>query len=76
VRDVLLESLGIDPSPSLRELERRILQQDPTLVPAPSVGRPRLHAVGPERAVRQGIVRWSSPCTSPHLPVRRLRIAA
>ena len=76
VRDVLLEDLGIEPSPSLRELERRILQQDPTLVVTAPKRRPRLHAVGGERAVRQGIVRWSSPCTSPQLPVRRLRIAA
>ena len=76
VRDVLRDSLGIDPSPSLRELERRILQQDPTLVVVAAEHRPRLRAVGGERAVRQGIVRWSSPCTSPHLPVRRLRIAA
>jgi DNA-binding SARP family transcriptional activator len=76
VRDVLLDSLGIDPSPSLRDLERRILQQDPTLVLAAQERRPRLHAVGGERAVRQGVVRWSSPCSSPHLAVRQLRIAA
>lgn len=30
-RERLVESLGIDPSPELRELEDRILQQDPTL---------------------------------------------
>jgi DNA-binding SARP family transcriptional activator len=76
VREVLLEDLGIEPSRSLRELERRILQQDPTLLVTASRPRPPLHAVGRERAVRQGIVRWSTPCPSPPLPTPRLRIAA
>ncbi len=31
-RDHLLDELGIEPSPELRELERRILQQDPELL--------------------------------------------
>lgn len=30
-REVLVEELGLDPSPALRELENRILAQDPTL---------------------------------------------
>jgi DNA-binding SARP family transcriptional activator len=30
---MLATELGIEPSPELRELERRMLQQDPTLVP-------------------------------------------
>ena len=30
-REMLGEELGIDPSPALRELERRILQHDPAL---------------------------------------------
>lgn len=33
-RDALVEQLGVDPGPALRELERRILDQDPTLDPA------------------------------------------
>src|SRR5439155_15102854 len=33
-RDLLVEELGIDPSPELQELERQILKQDPAL-PAP-----------------------------------------
>jgi class 3 adenylate cyclase/DNA-binding SARP family transcriptional activator/tetratricopeptide (TPR) repeat protein len=37
-RHALVEELGIDPSPALLELERRILQQDPALIP---VARPR-----------------------------------
>jgi DNA-binding SARP family transcriptional activator/pimeloyl-ACP methyl ester carboxylesterase len=35
-RRVLSEELGIDPSPALRDLERRVLQQDPALAPAPA----------------------------------------
>ena len=34
-RYALVEELGIDPSPALVELERQILQQDPTLLPSP-----------------------------------------
>jgi predicted ATPase/DNA-binding SARP family transcriptional activator len=33
IRDRLVEELGIDPSATLRELESRMLTQDPTLVP-------------------------------------------
>jgi predicted ATPase/DNA-binding SARP family transcriptional activator len=34
-RRLLVDGLGLDPSPELRELERRILEQDPTLSAAP-----------------------------------------
>ena len=34
VRDRLLDELGIDPGPALRELQARILAQDPSLVAA------------------------------------------
>lgn len=34
IRDRLVEGLGIDPGATLRELEARILIQDPTLAPA------------------------------------------
>ena len=39
IRDRLVEELGIDPSPALRDLEVRILDQDPSLraVPAPPI---------------------------------------
>ena len=37
-RSVLVEELGIDPSPSLQDLEKAILRQDPLLEP-PSAGR-------------------------------------
>ena len=43
-RRVLVEELGIEPSPELRELEQAILRQDPALVvappPAAAAGRP------------------------------------
>ncbi len=39
LRDTLRDELGIDPSPKLVDLERRILQQDPTLeAPSPPAG--------------------------------------
>lgn len=44
-RRVLVEELGIEPSSELRELERAILRQDPSLGSAPSV--PRLPAALP-----------------------------
>src|SRR5262249_22205161 len=35
-REELVEGLGLEPGQELRELERRILRQDPTLLPAAS----------------------------------------
>ena len=47
-RHALVEGLGIDPSPGLQELERRILRQDPTLLTAePDPARPERAAVDP-----------------------------
>ncbi|HKD94123.1 MAG TPA: BTAD domain-containing putative transcriptional regulator [Gaiellaceae bacterium] len=37
-RETLADELGIDPSPELRELERAILRQDPSLRPASAAG--------------------------------------
>ncbi len=55
VRRALADELGIDPSPALRELERRILQQDPSLDhvgPAePQPPRARAAARAPQPAV-------------------------
>jgi predicted ATPase/DNA-binding SARP family transcriptional activator len=41
-RETLADELGIDPSPELRELERAILRQDPSLLPAVAGGDLRL----------------------------------
>jgi YVTN family beta-propeller protein len=50
VRRTLIEELGLEPGPELRELEGRILQQDPTLTlrrpPVPADGRPSVQATG------------------------------
>jgi predicted ATPase/DNA-binding SARP family transcriptional activator len=40
VRDHLADELGIDPGPALRELQARILAQDPSLAPASVPARP------------------------------------
>ncbi len=39
-RGVLVEELGLDPSPALAELERRVLAHDPTLLLSESTGLP------------------------------------
>ena len=39
-RGVLVEELGLDPSPALAELERRVLAHDPTLLLAEPTGLP------------------------------------
>ena len=40
VRDRLAGELGLDPGPALRELQARILAQDPSLAPASALARP------------------------------------
>ena len=40
IRDRLVGDLGIDPGPALRELQARILAQDPSLAPASTPARP------------------------------------
>ena len=54
-RRVLVEELGIDPSPELRELERAILRQDPALV----VVRPP--AAPPSPGAEAPLSRWRWP---------------
>ena len=41
LRSTLVEQLGIEPGPELRELEARILRQDPSLGPAAARAGPR-----------------------------------
>jgi DNA-binding SARP family transcriptional activator/pimeloyl-ACP methyl ester carboxylesterase len=55
-RRVLIEQLGIDPGPALRQLELRILRQDPGLDLPPAGARPSARA---EPAVRRP-VRYAS----------------
>src|SRR3712207_7479511 len=45
-RERLAEELGLDPDPELRDLEVRILQDDP---PAPGARRPPVGPVAPDR---------------------------
>jgi DNA-binding SARP family transcriptional activator len=40
-RRTLIDELGLDPGPGLRELERRILDQDPALLAVPLVAEPQ-----------------------------------
>ncbi len=49
LRDMLATELGIEPSPALRELELRMLRQDPTLAPTRTEAGPR-RAPSPLRA--------------------------
>jgi DNA-binding SARP family transcriptional activator/tetratricopeptide (TPR) repeat protein len=46
-RRALVDDLGIEPSPELHELERRILRQDPTLEPAPPARRSQVPTTVP-----------------------------
>ena len=51
-RETLVEELGISPGPALRELEARILRQDPDLMPAAAAkDTPPPSVTAPERAV-------------------------
>lgn len=52
-RATLLDELGLDPGPQLRELETRILAQDPALLATPEVTAPALAPV--ERSVASTI---------------------
>jgi len=60
IRDRLVDELGIDPGPALRELQARILAQDPSLGPvgapasAPAGPAPAQVAAPPEAAGNQG----------------------
>ena len=58
VRDHLVDELGLDPGPALRELEARILAQDPSLAPASALARPApVPAAGGRATVRAGNLR-------------------
>jgi DNA-binding SARP family transcriptional activator len=63
LRAMLTSELGLEPSPALRELERRMLQQDPALEIAPPerVARPPLQRAGTAGATRLCRTRGWSP---------------
>jgi LuxR family maltose regulon positive regulatory protein len=50
IRDRLVNELGIDPGPALRELQARILAQDPSIGPASAPAEPAPLAAPPEAA--------------------------
>ena len=50
-RRTLSDELGIEPPASLRDLERRMLQQDPALEPAAAATRARVAAPAPPRVL-------------------------
>src|ERR1039457_556817 len=51
IRDRLVDELGIDPGPALRELQARILAQDPSLAPASAPAGPApVRAAAPRAA--------------------------
>ena len=54
IRDRLAGELGIDPGPALRELQARILAQDPSLGPASPAPAPAPVAAAPGAAGRPG----------------------
>jgi len=59
VRQLLVEELGIEPGPALREIERRMLSHDPTLLSADPVGAPLAEpAPAPRRPAE--VRPWSS----------------
>ena len=50
IRDRLVSELGIDPGAALRELQARILAQDPSLAPASTAGPAPVRAAAPTAA--------------------------
>ncbi len=56
VRDRLAGELGLDPGPALRQLQTRILAQDPSLVPASALARP-----APVPALREDLAASAGP---------------
>jgi DNA-binding SARP family transcriptional activator len=75
LRQMLSSELGIEPSSALRDLERRILRQDPTLAvatfqPCPRPGAP---AAGPTRAAGSNAYRGAALSNALWTAARRWR---
>jgi predicted ATPase/DNA-binding SARP family transcriptional activator len=68
VRDHLAGELGLDPGPALRELQTRILAQDPSLAPASALARP---APGPAAGAVAAV---ATPVTAGNLRERLGRL--
>ena len=60
-RRMLVDELGIEPSESLRQLERRILDQDPTLAAPERPSRPRAESRAPWRNPRTIVIGGCDP---------------
>ncbi len=75
IRDRLAGELGIDPGPALRELQARILVQDPSLSPAsaPAGPAPAQLAAPPEAAGRRGESAVPAPLLETKLFIPRSR---
>ena len=67
IRDRLAGELGIDPGPALRELQARILAQDPSLAPASVPASPAPGQAAPPKAAGH---RGDSPAPAPLLETK------
>jgi len=75
IRDRLVDELGIDPGPALRDLQARILVQDPSLGPAgaPTSPAPAQVAAPPKAAGNRGEAAELAPLLETKLYVPRSR---
>ena len=73
IRDRLVGELGIDPGPALRELQARILAQDPSLGPAsaPASPAPAQVVAPPQAAGNPGDCGLHAPTRHPRSPACR-----
>ena len=73
IRDRLVGELGIDPGPALRELQARILAQDPSLAPATASPAPAQVVAPPKAAGHLGDSLGPAPLLETKLYVPRSR---
>lgn len=65
LRNALVDELGLEPGPAVRELEQQILRHDPGLLGAPEGAGPRVAGGGPD-AVTGGLEHRAVPSTPDH----------